>query len=334
MTELRWGVLGTARIARERMLRILQSIPRSSVVAIASREPERAEQVAAGFGIPRSFGDYDELLADPEVDAVYIPLPPSLHAEWTLKAIAAGKAVLTEKPLATTETEAVAIVAAAQEQRLLVAEALQYRHHPRFRALLDLIGAGELGTVQLVRASFGYRATEKHRVRLDPALGGGVALDLGCYLLDALRLIYGDARPEQVDGIVTWASTGVDDLAAAVLGYPGNRIGSIDCSLRLPWRYAPLEVVGERRSARLVQAFNPGDQPTTIELLAENGDVQTLNFAGIDPQRVMVADFVASYLDGRPFPFLLTGSTNTLAAIDLLRGLLEQGRLASISSGC
>lgn len=326
MDHVRWGVLGTARIARERMLPILQSTPRSAVVAIASREPKRAEEVASAFGIPRSYGDYDRLLADPEVDAVYIPLPPNLHAGWTLRAVAAGKAVLTEKPLAISEQEAAAIVAAAAEHNLLVAEALQYRHHPRFRALLDLIASDELGTVRLVRASFGYRATEKHRVRLDPALGGGAILDLGCYLLDALRLVFGEARVEEAEGIVTPAPTGVDDLAAAVLGYPGGCVGIIDCSLRLPWRSAPLEVVGELKSARLVNAFNPGELPTAIELLAESGAGEVEHFAGIDPQRVMVADFVASCLDGQPFPFPLSGSVDTLAALDLLRGLSASAR--------
>ncbi|HLI50460.1 MAG TPA: Gfo/Idh/MocA family oxidoreductase [Thermomicrobiaceae bacterium] len=326
VSTLRWGVLGTARIARERMLPILQSTPRSTVVAIASREKDRAEQVARDFGIPRHYGDYDELLADPEIDAVYIPLPPSLHVEWTLKAIAAGKAVLTEKPLATTESEAAAIVGASNERGLLVAEALQYRHHPRFRALLDLIESGELGAVQLVRASFGYRATEKHRVRLDPTLGGGAILDLGCYLLDSLRLVLRNARAVEAQGVVTRAPSGVDDLAAAVVRYSGGRVGLIDCSLRLPWRFAPLEVVGERRSARLVQAFNPGEQPSTIELLAESGDIQALDFAGIDPQRVMVRDFVAAILEGQPFPFPIDGSINTLAAIDLLRGLPMRAR--------
>lgn len=321
MDQVRWGVLGTARIARERMLPILLSTPRSTVLAIASRESERARTIASDFGIPRSYDGYDRLLTDPDIDAVYLPLPPNLHAEWALRAIAAGKAVLAEKPLAVTEAEGATIVAAAAGGGLLVAEALQYRHHPRFRALLDLIESDELGTIQLARASFGYRATEKHQVRLDPELGGGAILDLGCYLLDGLRLVFRGARAVAADGVLTRAGTGVDDLAAAVVSFPGDQIGLIDCSLRLPWRYAPLEVVGERQSARLVNAFNPGDLPTTIELIPEKGEIQTIDFPGIDPQRVMVADFVTSLLDGLPFPFPLTGSVDTLASIDLLRQL-------------
>lgn len=317
-TAVRWGVLGGARIARERLIPLLQATPRSTVLAVASRDAQRAATMARDFAIPRWYAGYDALLADPEVDAVYIPLPPNLHAEWTLRAIAAGKAVLCEKPLATSYEDAVAITDAASEAGLLVTETQQYRHHPRFRALLALIEWGELGPVRLVRASFGYRATEKHRVRLDPALGGGAILDLGCYLLDALRLIFGGARPEQVEAIVTLAPSGVDDLAAATLRYPDARIGIIDCSLRLPWRAAPLEVVGELRSARLEHAFNPGDEETAITLLDEAGSAEVRHFPPRDPYRTMVEDFVASLLDGVSYPFPIAGAVDTFYAVDQL----------------
>jgi D-xylose 1-dehydrogenase (NADP+, D-xylono-1,5-lactone-forming) len=241
---LRLGILSTARINR-RIVPAARKSERVDVVAVAGRDLARAEAHAREHGIERALGSYDALLADPGVDAVYVPLPNSLHVEWSRRALEAGKHVLCEKPLTDRPEDAAALFDLAERQGLVLAEAFMYRHNPQTLRLAELAGSGAIGRLQLVRTSFSFLVQGEANIRLDPELGGGSVLDLGCYCVSGARLLAGE--PETVYGRQVLGPTGVDDLFTAVLAFPGGVHAVVDCGLRLPFR-ATLEAVGSEGS--------------------------------------------------------------------------------------
>lgn len=241
---LRLGLLSTARINR----RIVPPARESAlvvIVAVASRDAARAEAYAGEHGIERAHGSYEALLADPGVDAVYVPLPNSLHVDWTRRALEAGKHVLCEKPLTERVEEAEALFDLAERQGLVLAEAFMYRHNPQTRRLEELVREGAIGELQLVRTSFTFRVEGEENIRLLPELGGGSLLDLGCYCVSGARLLAGE--PATVLGRQVIGPTGVDDLFTAILAFPGGVQALVDCGLRVPFR-AMLEAVGTEGS--------------------------------------------------------------------------------------
>jgi predicted dehydrogenase len=223
---LRIGILGTAKIAGSFMVGAKASA-RAAVVAIASRDRGRAEAFARQHDIPRAYG-YADLLADREVDAIYNPLPNALHAEWSIAAARAGKHVLCEKPLATTEREAQAMFAAADANRIVLVEAFPYMFQPQTLEIEQLIGSGAIGEVRTMFAAFGFTIADPGNIRLDARLGGGALLDAGCYPVSFARQVFG-VRPTRVTAIARWAG-GVDQTLAAALEYPGGGIAQVSCS--------------------------------------------------------------------------------------------------------
>ena len=241
---LRLGILSTARINR-RIVPAARKSGRVDVVAVAGRDPARAEAHAREHEIERHLGSYDALLGDKHVDAVYIPLPNSLHVEWSRRALEAGKHVLCEKPLTDRPEDAAALFDLAEREGLVLAEAFMYRHNPQTLRLAELVGSGAIGRLQLVRTSFSFLVQGEANIRLDPGLDGGSVLDLGCYCVSGARLLAGE--PETVYGRQVLGPTGVDDLFTAVLTFPGGVHAVVDCGLRLPFR-ATLEAVGSEGS--------------------------------------------------------------------------------------
>jgi len=241
---LRLGFLSTARINR----RILGPARRSEfveVVAVASRDRSRAESYASEHGIARAHASYEALLADAEVDAVYIALPNALHVEWSGRALEAGKHVLCEKPLSDRPDDVEALFDLADQNGLVVAEAFMYRHNPQTRRLEELVREGAVGRLQLVRTSFTFLLEREPDVRLDPELGGGSVLDLGSYCVSGGRLLAGE--PEAVVGHQVLGPSGVDELFTGSLVFPDGVLGLFDCGLRAPFR-ATLEAVGSEGS--------------------------------------------------------------------------------------
>lgn len=241
---LRLAILSTARINR-RIVPAARETDLVDVVAVASRERGRAEEHAREHGIGRVHASYGALLADPDIDAVYIPLPNSLHVEWTRRALEAGKHVLCEKPLTDRPEDAEALFAVAVREGLVLAEAFMYRHNPQTRRLEQLVRDGAIGPPQVLRASFSFRVEGEANIRLVPELGGGSVLDLGCYCVSGARLLAGE--PETVFAQQVLGPTGVDDLFTAVLAFPGGVHALVDCGLRVPFR-ATLEAVGPEGS--------------------------------------------------------------------------------------
>jgi len=239
-STLRLGLLSTARINR-RILPAARESELVDVVAVASRDGGRGTAYAEEHGIPRAHDGYEALLADSDVDAVYIPLPNSLHVEWTRRALEAGKHVLCEKPLTGEPDEAEALFDLAERRGLVLAEGFMYRHNPQTRRVEELVRGGAIGRLQLVRTSFSFPVEGAENIRLDPVLDGGSLLDLGTYCVSGARLLAGE--PESVFGRQAIGPTGVDDLFTGSLVFPDGVHAVFDCGLRMPNR-ATLEAVG------------------------------------------------------------------------------------------
>ena len=252
-----WGVLGAARI-NQQVLEGAALAEGTSVVAIAARDRDRAQAQADTFDIGTVYGSYDELLADPEVEAVYIPLPNALHVEWSVRALEAGKHVLCEKPLARTEAEARRAFAAARAADRLLMEAFMWRHTPQTRKLGELLAEGVVGKLRIVRATFGFKLDREVDVRLSRELDGGALMDVGCYCVSAVRLAAGEpvhVRAEQVVG-----GEGVDVRLVATMRFADDVLGVIDCALDAAIGHR-LTITGEDGELVLEDPFharNPG----------------------------------------------------------------------------
>lgn len=228
--RLNWGILGTGNIARQFCTGVNDSL-RGRLAAVGSRQAASAEAFAGEFHIPRAVGDYASVLADPAVDAVYVSLPNHLHHAWTLAALAAGKHVLCEKPLAMNEREAREMFAAAHKADRLLMEAFMYRTHPLTAAVRQAAASGAIGTPQLIRTSFCYRTRRiAGNIRFDPAMGGGGLMDVGCYCIDFSRLIAG-REPIDARAMGRLHATGVDDLAVGTLNFGEGLLASFTCGM-------------------------------------------------------------------------------------------------------
>lgn len=228
---LRWGILGPGRIARQFCAGVQESLPDARVVAVGSRDAGRADAFGAEFGIPRRYGSYEELVADPEVDAVYVASPHSGHRDHCLLCIEAGKAVLCEKPFTINAAEAEEIVRAARARGVFVMEAMKTRFYPAMYRVRELLAEGAIGEPRMLHADFGFRTGFDPKGRLfDPALGGGALLDVGVYCVSLASMIFGE--PSQVTGLATKGETGVDEQAAMVLGYDGGQISVLSTAIR------------------------------------------------------------------------------------------------------
>jgi D-xylose 1-dehydrogenase (NADP+, D-xylono-1,5-lactone-forming) len=222
------------------------------VVGVASRERARAEAYARERGLDRAYGGYEELLADPDVDAVYVALPNALHVEWSIRTLEAGKHVLSEKPLARDPREAERAFDAAERSGRILMEGFMYRHHPQTKRLVQLVRNGELGELRLVRSQFSFRLDRPRDVRWDRELGGGSLLDVGCYCTNLMRTLAGE--PERVYAEQTTAPSGVDVRFAATLRFARGVLGHFDCAFDLPLRIG-FEAVGSDGSATILQPF-------------------------------------------------------------------------------
>lgn len=306
-TVLRWGILSTADIARTKVIPGIQKGKRCRVEAIASRDAATARRVADELGIPRSHGSYEALLADPAVEAVYIPLPNHLHAEWTIAAARAGKHVMCEKPLALTAADAERMIAACEAEGVRLMEAFMYRLHPSWLAVRELIASGRIGRLRAVQSWFSYFNDDPGNIRNSLAAGGGAVFDVGCYLVNLTRMLFG-SEPIRVEAALTRdAASGVDVLASAILGFEGGGVGSFTCSTRTESDQR-VHVYGTEGRIAIGIPFNiPPDRPTEV-YLTRGGDApvapntETLTFPVADPYAVEAERFAAAILDGLPTP--------------------------------
>jgi D-xylose 1-dehydrogenase (NADP+, D-xylono-1,5-lactone-forming) len=308
--RLRWGLLGTGRINRA-VIPPLRESERHELVAVASRTGERAAAYAAEWGIPKAVAGYDTLLADPDIDVVYVALPNALHAEWTARAARAGKHVLCEKPLVTTREQWQTVADAAGATGVVVAEAFMYRHHSQTLAVGRLVADGQIGEVQLVRGSFTFTLTREGDVRLRPDLAGGSLWDVGCYPVSYARLIVG-AEPDEAFGMATMGPTGVDVSFAGQLRFPGGAVAQFDCGFQSPFR-TDIEIVGRDGVILVPHPFKPG--PAERITVTRAGATEAVEIPG-EPLYSGEIDDMADAVQGRrPARVTLADSRGNLAAI-------------------
>src|SRR5690242_2118098 len=233
MQKVRWGILSTANIGTGKVIPAMQQGTYCEVAAIASRNQTHAQATAARLGIPKAYGSYEDLLADPDIDAIYNPLPNHLHVPWSIKAVQAGKHVLCEKPIALTAAEGQELVdAARQHPHLKVMEAFMYRFHPQWQRARQLVLEGQIGTLRTIQTFFSYYLDDPHNIRNLAAAGGGGMLDIGCYTVSLSRFIFG-AEPSRVFGLVEYdPQFKTDRLASAILDF-GQGTSTFTCSTLL-----------------------------------------------------------------------------------------------------
>jgi len=312
---IRWGLLSTARI-NGAVLGGARESEHAEVVAVASRDDGRAREYAAQWGIPRAHGSYAALLADPEVDAVYVSLPNGLHVEWSIKALEAGKHVLCEKPMDRRPEEVARAFDVAERAGLVLSEAFMWRHNPQTRRLRELLDDGAVGELRLVRASFSFRlAPDAVNVRLDAALDGGGLLDVGCYCVSGARLAAG-GEPLSVIGSAVTGASGVDTRFTGMLRFAGDVVATFDCGIDMTNRH-DLEVVGT--SGRIVLA-DPWHARSPRIVVERDGESSVLELEPADSYRLELEDMAAA-IRGERAPLLgredALGQSRAIAALEL-----------------
>ena len=329
MDAVRWGVLGVAGIAVRAVMPAIQRSQNGRLVAIASRVAAKAEEAARRTGIARAHGSYEALLNDPDVQAVYIPLPNSLHREWTIRCAEAGKHVLCEKPLALSPAQCDEMIAACTQHRVVLMEAFMYRFHPRTVEVERMARRGALGEIRLVRAGLASLVLNpQDRISFRPDLGGGTLYDVGCYTVDVSRMVLGE--PDEVFAYGRIGEYGVDEQAGAVLRFPKGQVALIDCSLKLP-RRQEYEIVGTDARVTVPHAFGPGTADT--EFVLTKGTEQTVHpIPGADQSLLMVEHVSHAIRSGAPVRLRAEDSARNLRVITALRASLQTGRPQPVSN--
>jgi xylose dehydrogenase (NAD/NADP) len=317
VSELRWGIIGPGRIA-PRIVRALSGSDRGELVAVASRDLSRAEAFAARFGIGQSFGSYDAILDAADVDVVYVALPNSLHAEWTIRALEAGKDVLCEKPLALSVQDVDAIIAATERTGRVAVEGFMYLHHPQTIRAVQLAQGGDLGKLELVDGSFTFFLSYPTDPRIDPAMGGGSLWDVGCYPVSLARTIAGE-EPESLNAFARFDERGVDRTFIGQLRFPGGLLAQFDCGFAAPDRER-IEIVGSDATLVLDAPFLPEPEgPPPSVTLWRGRQATPVEVLSIDQYHAEVEDLMSVILDGTEPRLTLAssrGNVATLVALD------------------
>jgi predicted dehydrogenase len=317
MTTLGWGILGPGRIA-PRIVRAVADCPRAELVAVASRDGARAAAFAEAHGIAGAFGSYEALLAASDVDIVYIALPNHLHAEWTVRALQAGKHVLCEKPLALTVDEVDAITAAADGAGRIAVEAFMYLHHLQILRAIDLARGGTLGRLELITGTFSFFLTQPQDPRIDPSMGGGSLWDVGCYPVSFARRVAGE-EPDGVGAFARFDERGVDRTFIGQLRFPSGLLAQFDSGFAAPDRQR-IEIVGSDATLVLDCPFlSAPDGPPPSLTVWRGGEAMRVDVPPMDQVLAEVEDLTAAILDGvtpRVDLAFSRGSIATLVRLD------------------
>jgi predicted dehydrogenase len=315
MEKIRWGVISTARIGENRVIPAIQASSNGIVAAVASRSLEKAQAFAARLSIPKAYGSYEALLADPDIDAVYNPLPNSEHAAWSIAAAEAGKPTLCEKPLARDAAEAQMMVEAFAARGLLFAEAFMYRFHPQHAAARRIIAEGGIGAPQIISASFTFTVRSELDIRLRADLAGGALMDVGCYCVSAMRLLTGE-EPAHAAAVARFGASGVDEAIAGALIFPSGVVGHFDAGVRAS-RLHMYEVRGTEGRILVDAAFVPHGLTTTVRHW-HGDDYVEHSHPPVDQYRLMVEDFADALLHKRPPAYPPSDAVANMRVLDQL----------------
>ena len=313
--RVRWGVLGTANIGRAAVIPAIQSSSNGEVAAVASRDKQKGIEFAARAGIPKSYSSYEALLDDPDIDAVYIPLPNSLHGEWTINAARAGKHILCEKPLALSAVQCLEMDAAARECGVLLMEAFMYRFHPRTEKAIELVRAGALGPLQVIQSSFTFRLTRPDNIRWQADLGGGALMDVGSYCVNVSRTLAGQ-EPVAAQATARWAASGVDEQLTGGLRFADGLMAQFDCALTMARResYTAASADGYYYAPG---AFLPGKEAVALLEVRDRQETQH-QFPGCDEYQLMVEHFAQCVLRREPLRYTAQEAAANMRAIEAL----------------
>ncbi len=330
--KIRWGLLSTAAI-NDWMIGPMRQTGRSELVAVASRTAERAQTYAAEWGIPRAYGSYEALLADPEVDVIYNPLPNSLHCEWTVKAAAAGKHVLCEKPIVLNPDDLDKVEAAAADYNVTIFEAFAYLHHPQMNTVRAMVDAGTLGELQLITGwhAFYLPAEDKDNIRLNPAMGGGGLWDVGIYPVSQSIFLAGAGLPVEVWGCQMKGESGVDLTMSGQMRFSNGVMAHIWGGMHTPQRYG-LHVVGSEGSLVIdnpsIRPGSEGDDQRMV-LSTSDGRTETIITPAKDAYQSEVETMESCLLDGQKPTMTFDLSRMILRSLLALYKSAETGQLVT-----
>ena len=323
--KIGWGILGCAGIAEKAFIPAVLGSRNGFLAAIAARDESRARAWAVRFDIHSALRTYQDLVEDPTVTAVYIPLPNHLHAEWAVRALRAGKHVLCEKPLAMNAVEAQAMIAAAQASGVLLMEGFMYKFHPQIEKTLEIVRGGKIGEVRSVHSSFTFQfARDRDNYRWSPEMGGGALYDVGCYTLSAARLVFG-AEPLSVSAVARIdPATGVDMTTAALLEFPGGRFAHCDASFESHFQ-SRLHIVGTDGTLSLDRAFSAKDFDVALAIV--HGDLRdAVRVHKADMFRLMAEHFADAVLGRAPLRYPASDALGNMRAIDACLASIRSGR--------
>jgi predicted dehydrogenase len=330
MSKVRWGVLSTANIGLAKVLPAMQRGQFCEVTAIASRRLEAAQAAAAQLGIPKAYGSYEALLADPAIDAIYNPLPNHLHVPWSIKALEAGKHVLCEKPIGLTSAEARELVAeAGQHPHLKVMEAFMYRHHPQWQRAKAIVAGGGVGELRTIQSFFSYFNDDPNNIRNRVDIGGGGLMDIGCYNISFSRFIFA-AEPTRVLGIIERdPQFRTDRLTSGILDF-GRGTATFTCSTQLNG-YQRAHIHGTEGRVEIEIPVNaPPDQPCRI-WHQRGRDIQEIVFDTCDQYSIQGDHFAAAILDDTPVPTPLADAVANMQVLEAVVASAETGGWVAVS---
>jgi predicted dehydrogenase len=318
--KVRWGILGAAKIALVKVIPAMQKSEFCEISALASRDPGKASKAATELAIPVCYGSYEELLADPNIDAIYNPLPNHLHLPWTLRAAQAGKHVLCEKPIGMNSREVLELIQVRNLTGMKIAEAFMVRVHPQWRRAREIIRSGALGTLRVVQSFFSYNNQDPKNIRNIPEFGGGGLMDIGCYPIHISRFLFED-EPKRVLSLVERdPSMGIDRLTSAILDFPAGH-ATFTCSTQLI-PYQKVEILGTKGRIEIEIPFNaPPDQEARIFI---NGVEESFRLC--DQYTLQGDAFARAILGGSDVPVPLEDSLANAYVIDALFRSAETNR--------
>ena len=322
-SKVRWGILSTAKIGREKVIPAMQKSNLVDILGISSRDSENAKETAAKLGIQRAYGSYAELIGDPEIDAIYNPLPNHMHLEWSLKAIDAGKHVLCEKPIGMNSKEAESLIEAVKKNpELKVMEAFMYRFHPQWQKTLDLVNNGSIGKVITIHSLFSYYNVDPQNIRNRVDAGGGALMDIGCYCISFPRFLLG-REPARVIGIMdSDPIMKTDRLSSGILDFSDGITSSFSCSTQL-MPYQRTQVLGTNGRIEIEIPVNaPPDKVTRI-WLHKKEKTEEIEFEAVDQYTLQAEYFSKAILEDSPVPIPLVDAENNMKVIDAFRKSAE-----------
>ncbi len=320
---VKWGLISTADI-NGKLLAGARASDEVEVVAVASRTAARAEEYAREWGIERAYGSYDELLADPEIEAVYNPLPNTMHSEWSIRALEAGKHVLCEKPFSRHVADVERAFDAADAAGLHLSEAFMYRHHPQTAKVSELVASGAIGELRVIRTAFSYSLYDADNIRLRTDVEGGSLMDVGCYCVSGARLLGGE--PESVVGAGHIGSSGTDWVFAGLLRFPDGVTALFDCGTSLPER-DELEAIGTEGSLFL---DDPWHCRTPVIELRRDGAVERIEVEAANPYQLELEDMNAAIRGERPPLLGRADAVGQVRTIDALFRSAAEGTAVSL----